>query len=333
MSTRVDVVRSSAVEPPAPEPAGGAASPPAAASAPAAPSGTQAASTAASRVAPPRRGLSRGDRAVLAAAFTLTLGGLALPHVLRLLEPRLTISEAPEAPGFPVQGVDPWGRSWRVKPAYAGCTTNREVPTGLGLALAGPDSWLETHGAAVCWDLDDREGSASGPMTTWTRLDRFRLRPITGGGQRAFYAYSRGPNGEDEGGRGDDVFVTSLGALPIEKLHTYGRADLLLLALLLLGAHAARRLLLGPRGETRVEVARALAGALGVAAAVVSVAALAELVWPGAQERALRPLLSGLPRVGPGPRAPAAAAAALTAAGLLAGAALALRLVRRRAAA
>lgn len=204
------------------------------------------------------------DRRVGAIVGGLLLLAAALPPAWGWLDPRLQVlTVEPDAPGA-FDGPDPWGRPWEVVHALPFPDAPIE-----GLAPAEPDRAVRP---ATHWPREVRLSGASGarlriprqadalgrdPRWTWV------ARSGTLGAPTGCLVYSRGPDGVDDTGRGDDCVIDWV-RTPLEIFWLGSRAVLVLLAGLVVAAHAAARLATGPRRGTRTEVARSVGAALAL---------------------------------------------------------------------
>ncbi len=261
---------------------------------------TDAATEPTTTGAPPGRWSWPSDRRVGAIIGALLLLAAALPWTWARLDPRLeVVAVEPDAPGA-FAGPDPWGQPWEVVHALP----YPDAPI-RGLPPAEPDRAVRptTHWPREV-TLDDglleRVRTPSGvatavvdPRWSWARG---ALRP-SGGRFTSCFVYSRGPDGKDDTGRGDDCVIDWV-RTPTEIFWLGSRAVLVLLAGLVVAAHAAARLSTGPRREIKAEVARSVGAALALTLVVAGLVLAAFWADDWLAGRALRTVTDAVDDLG-----------------------------------
>ena len=223
---------------------------------------TDAATEPTRTAAPPGRWAWPSDRRVAAIVATLLLLAAALPPVWGWLDPRLqVVALDPDLAGA-LDGADPWGRPWEVVDALP----LPDVPID-GLPPADPTRAVRP---ATHWPREVNFSPAL--QERLRRVEDWRDRRLMAVSRTAAlksrlpsacYVYSRGPDGVDDSGRGDDCVIDWV-RTPVEIFWLGSRAVLVLLAGLLVAAHAAARLATGPRRGIKTEVARSVGAALAL---------------------------------------------------------------------
>lgn len=240
---------------------------------------TDAATEPPTTATPPGRWAWPSDRRAGVIVGGLLLLAAALPPAWGWLDPRLQVLTVdPDAPGA-FAGPDPWGRPWELVHALPlpdapveglpPAVTDRAVrpathwPREVTCAGALADRVREPPGQYS--HLPGEQGAQPDPR--WTRgsaaLTPFGAPPRAGATPISCFVYSRGPDGVDDTGRGDDCVIDWV-RTPTEIFWLGSRAVLVLLAGLVVAAHAAARLATGPRRGVKAEVARSVGAALAL---------------------------------------------------------------------